>query len=283
MNRCLSKLGRTTFVVIIAFVATHARADVKTAALRETTEFVMKKFSKEAAEEGAEVLSQRIGVMAAKHGDEALAAVRNVGPKALKAAEAAGDQSGVALKAMARYGDEGLECIVKNPEGLKLAARYGDDAAEALVKHKGVAAPIIEEFGEASAKALKAVDAQSGVRLGIMAAEGELKQIGRTPELLEVVARYGNRGAEFIWTHKKSLAVGSVLAAFLADPQPFIDGTRDLAKVAADSTIKPLAEGIASRADWTVWGIAAVVAVCLSSVWRSYLKHRLELKQATSK
>lgn len=268
-------------VSLPVYSANDARADVKIAAVREAVEFVMKKFGKEAAEEGTEALTQRLGALAAKHGDEALEAVRNVGPKALKAAEAAGDQGGTALKAMARYGDDGLEFVAKNPEGLKLASRFGDDAAEALVKNKGVGAQVIENFGEAGAKALKAVDGQSGRRLAMMAADGELKQIGRTPELLDVVGRYGNRAADFIWTHKKSLAVAAVLTAFLADPQPFIDGTKDLAGIAAETVVQPLTEGIAARTDWTLWGIVVIMAVALTSVWRSYLRHRLELKKAT--
>jgi hypothetical protein len=270
-------------LLIATVLVVPAAADVKTAAVRETTEFVMKKFGKEAAEEGAELLSKRIGVLAAKHGDDALTAVKNVGPRALRAAEEAGEQGGVALQAMARYGDDGLEWVAKSPKGLGLAAKYGDDAAAALAKHKQVAEPLVEQFGNAGAKALRAVDAQSGRRLAMMAGDGELKQIGRTEQLLDVVAHYGDKAADFIWRNKGALAVGTVLTAFLADPQPFLDGTRDFSQIVAENAVKPLAQGFAAGVDWTVLSVVVVMVVALVAVWRSYLRHRAELRRAAAK
>jgi len=292
MNRLLVVVASS---VVVSIVITHslagvAAADVKTAAVRETTEFVMRKFGKEAAEEGAEVLARRIETLAVKHGDEALTAVKNVGPKALRVAEEAGEHGSQAVRAMARYGDDGVEWIAKSPKGLNLAARYGDDATEVLVKHKGVAEPLVEQFGSSGVSALKSVQPQAGRRLAIMTADGELQKIGRTPELLDVVARYGDRAANFIWDHKGALAVTAGLTAFLTNPQPFLDGTVQLAEVAGENLVKPLAEipgtvlgEAAVRVDWTIGVIVLVMAVALVSVWRSYLRHRAELHRAATK
>src|SRR5690348_12269772 len=97
-------LAASLIVLLASSFADRACADVKTAAVRETTEFVMAKFGKEAAEEGAEQLAKQIESLAVKHGDEALTAVKNVGPKALRVAAEAGEQSGPAVRAMAKYG-----------------------------------------------------------------------------------------------------------------------------------------------------------------------------------
>lgn len=276
------------FVALVAMlVAGTTSADVKTAAVRETTEFVLKKFSKEAAEEGAEQLSKQIESLAVKHGDEALTAVKNVGPKALKVAAEAGPQSGTAVKAMAKYGADGVEWIAKSPKGLDLAARYGDDAAEVLVKHKGVAEPLVEQFGKSGVAALKAVEPEAGRRLAMMTAEGQLKAIGRSDEVLAIVAKYGDKAADFVWKNKGALTVGTALAAFLADPEPFLNGTRELAGVVGENLVKPLAEvpgkvasEAALRVDWTMAVVVIVMALALVQVWRSYLRHRAELRAA---
>lgn len=284
MRRTCPRIG--CLIVACATFVAELHADVKTQAVRETTEFVMRKFAKEAGAEGAEQLSRQIESLAAKHGDDALAAVKNVGPKALKVAAEAGEQSGTAVRAMARYGDDGVEWIAKNPEGLALASRYGDDAAAALVKHKGVAGPLVDEFGKSGAAALNAVDAQAGRRLAMLAADGELKHIGRSDELLGVVAKYGDKAANFIWDHKGALAVTAGLTAFLNNPEPFINGTADLAGVVGENVVKPLVEipgkvagEAAVRLDWTVAVIVVGMLFALTQVWRAYLRHRAELRR----
>jgi hypothetical protein len=47
---------------------------------------------------------------------------------------------------------------------------------------------------------------------------------------------------EFIYKHRKVLAGTAVLTAFLANPQPYIDGTLDLTKLALENVAKPIAE-----------------------------------------
>lgn len=274
----------TYYAAICAGVASFAFpawADVKTAAVRETIEYVTKTFSKEAAEEGTELMGRKIEQLAVKHGDDGLATVRKVGPQALGLAEKAGVHGDVAVRAMARYGDDGAEWIAKRPKNLELASRYGDDAVEALVKHKEVAEPLVQELGEQGAKALAKIGPQQGRQLAMLAVDPSTAAMARNPQLLDVVARYGDAGMNFIWKHKGALAVSATLAAFLADPQPFIDGTADLAQIAGENLVKPLATGIGQRADWTVLGICLVSALALLAVLRSYWRHREEARRAT--
>jgi hypothetical protein len=60
---------------------------------------------------------------------------------------------------------------------------------------------------------------------------GSLQQIGRNEELLEVIFRYGDRAMEFIWKHRKTLTFATALAAFLKDPEPFLDGIKDITQI----------------------------------------------------
>lgn len=259
-----------------------ADAAVTTAAIRETVEFVTKKFSKEAAEEGTELLAKKIEVFATKYGDDGLKAVRELGPQAMTAAGKAGAHAPAAVRAMARYGDDGVEWIAKRPQNLELAAKYGDDAVEAIVKHKEVAEPLVKELGEQGAKALKAVSPQQGRQLAMLAADQSTAAMARNPQLLGVVSKYGDNAMNFIWKNKGALAVGTTLAAFVANPQPFIDGTAQLAQAAGENFVKPMTEGIVGAIDWTVIAILVVMTVGLGGVWRSYLKHRAALREAAS-
>jgi hypothetical protein len=51
---------------------------------------------------------------------------------------------------------------------------------------------------------------------------------GRTGAVFEAVGRVGGRTADFVWRHKAGLTVGAALAAFVANPAPFLDAARAL-------------------------------------------------------
>lgn len=234
-----------------------ASAGAKSLAAREAAEYVLRKFGKEAAEETAERLTARIESLAVKYGDEAVQAVRKGGPRTLRAIERSGKFGSAATRLLSRQGDKAL-WIVENPQRLKLFVRYGDDAASAMLKHKGVAEPLISSFHQPAVRALSAVDGQNARRLAMMAESGELARLGRTDALLATISRFGNRGMDFVWKNKKALAVGAALTAFLADPQPFIDGSAQLADQFARPVAEKIGGEIARRADWTWLGIAAM-------------------------
>lgn len=251
-----------------------ALAGVKTQAAKEAAEFVLRKFGKEAAEESAEKLAVRIESLAAKYGDDAVLAVRQGGPRALRAIEKSGKYGSQAAELLSRQGDQAL-WIVESPQRLKLFASYGDDAAEAMLKHKGLAEPLIASFKRPAGRALAAVDGQNARRLSMLAESGELAKIGRTDALLDVIGRYGNRGMDFVWRNKKTLAVAAALTAFLADPQPFIDGTSQLAENFARPVAETIGGEVARRADWTWIGITAIAAAAAYLALKFVVRERL--------
>lgn len=210
-------------------------------AVTETAEFVLRKFGKEATEQGGQTLANRIENLAAQHGAEGLQAARRAGPAGIRAVEQAGTQGDVVVKLLVRHGDEAL-WITARPGRLALFARYGDDAAEAMLKHRQIAATLVEQFGTPAARAMKQLNGQNARRLAMLADDGRLRRLGRAEEVLTVIGKYGDRGMDFVWRNKGPLTVSAALAAFLADPQPFIDGSRDLATIAAQSVAQPLAE-----------------------------------------
>ena len=261
-------------LAVLAIVAPLAEA-VPTKAIQEAVEYVSKKFAADVGQESAETLSARLATLAGKHGDDAIAAFRKVGPRAFHVVEQAGKHADGAVKLMARHGDDALY-VLDNPQRMSLFARYGDEAAEAMIRHKGLAAPLIEKFREPAFRALNALDGQNARRLAMLADEGTLAKIGQADKLMGVIEKYGNRAADFIWRNKGTLAVGAALTAFLKDPQPFIDGTRDLATVAGQpvaDAVKETARESARSTNWTMVWIAALVLAALMLLIRTRRKH----------
>jgi len=179
-----------------------AGADGKSRAAGEVAEYVLQRFGRQAVREGTEALARKIEAAAARHGDEVFEAVRKVGPRALPLVEEAGAHGRQAAQVLARHGEPGAAWVVSRPAAMKLVARHGDEAAAVLVKHAGVAEPVLEGFGAPAVRALAEVGPQGGRRLAMLMADGDLARIGRTPEVLEVIAKYGDRAADFVWKNK---------------------------------------------------------------------------------
>ena len=258
--------------LFLGFQAREACAG-KGKAIQEAVEYAAGKFVGEVAEESVERISSRLTALAAKHGDDAIAAFRKVGPQALRVAEEAGEHAGPALRLMASRGQDAM-WILRDAERTAMFLRFGDEAAEAMIRHKGIATPLIKEFEGPAAKALNQVDARNARRIKMMAEEGDLARIGQTGRVLGVVERYGDRAADFVWRNKGALAVAAVLTAFLDDPKPFIDGTRELAVTAVVPAAAPLAE-VAKEAgrsvNWTavvLSGMGLVAVFSLGRLWR---------------
>ena len=264
-------------VCVSSPVAPDARAGVTSKAVSETVEYVTKKFAKETAEEGLEVVTKKIEAFVAKYGDDGVEAVRKLGPNAIKAAAEAGEHSATAIKAMARFGDDGLVWIAQRPEGLKLAAKYGDDAAEVLVKHKEIAEPLVREGGEAAVRALKAVDPQNARLLARIGTDPATAALTRNPKLLDVIGKYGDKAVQYIWRNKGKLSVAAVLATFVANPEPYIDGLSDLSQAAVAPVSGAMAESV--RSSWSYLILLVVAATAAIVGWQVYLRYKLRLAQ----
>lgn len=90
-----------------------------------------------------------------------------------------------------------------------------------------------------------------------------------------MIGKYGDKAMEFVWKNKGALAVGAALAAFLNDPEPFIEGTKELASVVTTNAIAPVAEEVAKKTNWTltIVGLAFVGALYLA--FRKWLSQKI--------
>jgi hypothetical protein len=184
-------------------------------------------------------LSQRIARLAVEHGAETLVAVRRAGPEAVEVIERASRRGALASHLLGAHGSEAL-VIAREPALLDLVARHGDDAARALVRHPGLARQVIETTGAPGARALAGLSAQNARRLAMLAEDGTLIRIGRQDELLSAIERHGDRALDFVWRHKGVLVVGTLLAAFLQDPEPFLSGARELGGGVTSAVAQPV-------------------------------------------
>lgn len=258
--------------------ATVSLAGPLTVAARESAEAVVRTFGKEAATGGIEKLAVRLESLATRYGDDALKAARRAGPRGVAAVESAGSRAPLVASLLSREGDRAL-WLVDDVRRLDLVAKYGDDATEALLKHKSLAEPLISQFDQVGAKALSQLDGQQARRLAMLAENGELAAIGQTPELLSVLSRYGDKGMDFVWRNKGALAATAALTAFLADPQPFIDGTRQLTQAVGEHVIEPsiatVAREIAPRIEWTWLALGVVAILAASGLLKFLMRQRL--------
>jgi hypothetical protein len=214
--------------------ASEARAGKITMA-RELAEYALKKWGLKAASEGAEVLTRRIASAASRHGDDVFAAVRKAGPKALSIADDAGQNAPRALRLLARHGDEAVALL--NKRSLKLLS-ISEGAGEVLLKHPGAAEGLLERYGAQAVSAMAAVGPRGGRQLAMV--EKSLSATGQMPQMMDIVARFGDKAATFIWEKKGALAVSATLGAFIANPEPFIDGTRSLAETVVKDAVAPI-------------------------------------------
>jgi hypothetical protein len=269
-----------TMVLLIA-LPSPLLADAKSKAAKEAAAYVIERFGAKAARVGVQELARRIEVATARYGPDVLQATRRLGPQALTMIEKAGANSRCVAGVLAKHGEEGATFVVRNPNALKAAVVHGDRAAVALVVSKGTALPAMESLGKPAVDAFAAIKTpQNARRLAMMAEKNaDLAKIGRTPEVLGVIAKYGDPACEFVWRHKLLFVSSAVLAKFLANPEPFITGAKDITQVVAENTIKPLAETpgnvakegvvrIAKRTNWTAVFLAAIaIAGLLLGIW----------------
>ena len=267
MKKIIFGLG--FLLILTGFSFSQSKASL----IREAGEFVLKKFGKDAADIGLNTIIKKIEILATQYGDDAVIAVKKVGPRAFRLIEEAGEHGLESVKLMAKFGEESVWVISKKNR-LSIFIKYGDDAAESMIKHKAIAEKLLDSFGKSSAMALKAVSPQNGRRLVMMAEDGALKKIGRSDELLEAIGKYGDKAANFVWNNKGALTVGATLSAFLINPEPFLNNT--VGKIG--NVPGQIAGEAAKKMNWTIVLISGVVIIGVLISIKMWLRHRILLK-----
>jgi hypothetical protein len=191
-------------------------------------------------------------------GDDAVKALRRVGPAGVHLVERHG-ASGARI--LAKWGDDGVRLLsLEGDAAVAAFGRYGDEGVELLIRHPGAGRQLLENFG---GQALRApLSTESMVTLNRLAEP--IRSTGRSKEILEVVEKFGDRACAFLWRNKGVVFGAALLAAFLSDPQPYIDGAKEL-------IVQPAAEAgkvAVGRADWTIVFVVVGLAGVAWAAWR---------------
>src|ERR1700691_3422637 len=123
---------------VLLAVSGAVRADAKSKVIQEVAEEVMARFGSKAGK-SLTALAEKIESYVGRYGEDALLAIRRVGPDAFALVDEAGVNGPRAIRVLANYGEEGATNILRRPKALAQFARYGDDAGAVLVKHPAVA------------------------------------------------------------------------------------------------------------------------------------------------
>ena len=265
--------SRLPFVaVFLIALMSPAIAGPAGTAIRESAEFIMSKFGKGVAGQTIEEVTEATSKVVTKHGDQVLPLLRNSGHAGFAALKEAGENAPKVVKLYARKGDEAI-WVISEPKRLAIFLKHGDSAADALIKHPGIADSLISRFGDDAVDALHGVSRQSAQRLSMVTEDGLLNATPRSKELLSVIGRYGDDAMAFVWKNKGPLAVTAVLGTFLADPQTYISGAKEL-------VISPVVEPIVRNTNWTLIIAGVLAVVFFPFIARSFVRARTAIKSA---
>jgi hypothetical protein len=225
----------------------------QSAAARRIAREIIEVFGRETIERA----EPRIARLVEEYGEEAVRALRRAGPPGVEVLEKFGSTG---AKILGRWGEEGVRLLAVEGEAAgALMARLGDEAVEFMIRHPGAGRDLLEQFG---AQALRApVSTSSVVTLNRLSEP--IRSSGRSAEIFGVIERFGDRACEFLWRNKGTVFAGALLASFLADPRPYLEGVKQLVVEPASGV---LAEA-ARRTNWTALGCGSVMAlVALATV-----------------
>ena len=231
----------------------------------------MTKFGRGIAGHTVEEVTDTTAHAVTRYGDDVLPLVRTTGHQGFAALEQAGERAPDVIRLYARKGDEAV-WVISEPNKLAIFLKHGDSAADALIKHPGLADDLIERFGGDAAGALNRVSKSSAQRLAMITNDGLLTATPRSPELLTVIRRYGDEAMDFIWKNKGALTVATVLGSFLADPEAYISGAKQL-------IVDPLLAPIAQNTNWTLIIVGVLAVVFLPFIARRLARARSELQR----
>jgi hypothetical protein len=225
-------------------------ACAQSAAARRAAREVVEVFGREAVESA----EPRVLRLIVAYGDETAAALRKVGPAGVQAIERFGAPG---MKILSRWGDDGLRLLaVEGDSAVAALGRYGEEAVEIMVRHPGVGRDLLTRFGEQAIRTR--LTTESVVTLNRLA--DDIARSGRSAEIFGVIEKFGDRACEFLWRNKGTIFLAGVLVAFLHDPQPYLDGVKQL-------VVQPATEVARDAAGRTNWTAVVIVVVLIVSAY----------------
>lgn len=227
--------------------------------VREGAEFAVSRIVRESPQQLGGGLSRQAERLVIRHGAEAGALFRNLGPDAVHVATRYGDDG---LRLMSRYGNDGVAVLMRSGDDvMPLVRQYGDDVLEAAIRHPGVGERLVHRYGT------------DGIRMSRRLSTDEvISALRRAPAAAPVAASRTGRLAEFAARHPGAVAGGAAVGLLVVNPEWFKTVLSDLARGiggAARSGLEAFFGDRADRAAWTliVLAFGALVLIYGAPRW----------------
>ena len=117
-----------------------------------------------------------------------------------------------------------------------------------FIRYPGLSKRLAKENGSRAIGVLNKLNRGNAQRLAVMSANGSFNRMGRTKELLVAIEKWSDKAMNFIWKHKKSLAIATVLTTFLKDPNSYFKGAKTLI---VDPVVEPVKIAV-KQIDWNL-------------------------------
>lgn len=229
---------------------------------REIAGELAEQTGRKASREFIETTSVQLEKIASKCGNEALDVIEKNGLAAFRVFQAAGDDAGPYLvNAIRAYGDDAIR-IAQTTAGRTVLRSGSETAIRAVARHTDATIPLIRQYGDNCARALTQISPANGRRLIQMVDEESLKS-GDFQSLMGTIEKYGDKAMDFIWRHRKVLTSATLLTAFVNDPEPYLNGIKQLAEVAA-SPMKQFFKEAAESINWNLW---VGIVILMGGLW----------------
>jgi hypothetical protein len=144
-----------------------------------------------------------------------------------------------------KAGQEAAESAAKQAgkQAAGAAIRNSDLAVKAISKHgAAIATPILSRYGDDGAKAIAKLSSTNARRMAMLT--DELGAAGRGKDFMRVLAERGDVAADWIWKNKATIAVGTTAAAFLTNPDAFLQAAEGVVSSSVETAGKHVVEPI---------------------------------------
>ncbi|MCA9806216.1 MAG: hypothetical protein KC777_29815 [Cyanobacteria bacterium HKST-UBA02] len=174
--------------------------------------------------------------------------------------------------------------------GQTLTHSAGRQATAKLIGQSDeIAKSVIGRFGDSGAKAMKSLSKEGTEKLASMA--DELAKSGNAKTWLDWIARSGDKGMDFLWNHRGSVAVLTVSSVALMQPAEVVQAgeevitktidvvgsqvAKPLIEESAKQIARPIAEQAGARFPWTMIWVAMFGGLGSFLLWLKYSKNSL--------
>ena len=236
-------------------------------AARELAEELAEQAGKRAGREFVETATVQLSRIAGKCGAESLDVIQKHGLVAYRVFLKAGDDAGPYLtRAIRVHGDEALR-IAQTSAGRAMLREGSDAAIRVVARHGDAAIPLLRRYGDDGVRAFERLSPANGRRL-IQLSEENMLKAESIQALMRPLRDHGDRAMQFIWKHKKVFVSIAVVAAFVADPEPYLNGVKHLLFDPVVGGVTEVFGKIVDSIRWNLWAGVLAMAIGLKFLFR---------------